>query len=88
MAAVSKTPCPLWTMWSSMGITIAAGSVVIPPKTLEYMAKNCCLAFWVSRFVFSLSIALRNVQIKKKKKKKKNLTNRDSNSINLVNLII
>jgi len=77
-------------MWSSMGITIAAGSVVIPPKTLEYMAKNCCLAFWVSRFVFSLSIALRNVQIKKKKKekKKKNLTKKDSNSINLVNLII
>ena len=29
--AVSKTPCPRWTMWSSNGTTMAAGSVVMHP---------------------------------------------------------
>lgn len=55
IAAVSKTPCPLWTMWSSIGIIITAGSVVIPPKILEYMARYCCFPFIFSLNAFILS---------------------------------
>lgn len=57
IAVVSKTPWPLWTIWSSIGITIAAGSVVIPPKMLEYMARYCCLPFSFSLNDFSFSMA-------------------------------
>eukprot|EP00894_Picocystis_sp_ML_P004293 jgi/Pico_ML_1/54810/g673.t1 len=42
--AVSKTPCPRCTMWSSMGITIALASVVMAPMALEYIAHRCRVA--------------------------------------------
>jgi len=43
--AVSKTPCPRWTMWSSNGTTMAAGSVVMHP------ALRVCVG-WVRRWDF------------------------------------
>src|SRR5215510_11628180 len=36
--AVSNTAWPRCTIWSSSGNTMNAGSVTMPPRTLEYMA--------------------------------------------------
>src|SRR5215831_13048585 len=36
--AVSNTAWPRCTIWSSSGKTMNAGSVTMPPRTLEYMA--------------------------------------------------
>jgi hypothetical protein len=37
---VSKTEWPLCTMWSSSGTVMAATSVVMPPKALEYIDRK------------------------------------------------